>query len=216
MKISDRIAATSAYLDSLGWKYDRQRGVRMKEGQELAFEVIVDDPAWLRITGSFAENLRKMGIRCSQRVVQPAEVERKCREFEFDALIFNIRSSESPGNELFDYYHSRYAQIPGSSNLGGIQNPAVDEMVERIVACRTRADLVSSVKVLDRILCANHYVVPHWYLNYDRMACWNRLSYPANQSWRVDYPYNVLTYWWADADKDARLKAAMAQQRKME
>lgn len=216
MSISDRIAATSVYLDSLGWKYDREEEVRMKDGQKLAFEILVDDSSWLRTTGAFAENLRKMGIRCSQRVVQPAEIERKTREFDFDMIIYNLRVSESPGNELFDYFHSRNAMVPGSSNLGGIQNPAVDEMVEQVIRSRTRADLVTTVKALDRILCANHYIVPHWYLNYDRMAYWNRLGYPDRQSWRIDYPYNVLTYWWADADKEAKLKSAMEQKRKLE
>lgn len=216
MPVSDRIAATSAYLDSIGWKYDRQREVRVKDGQELAFEVMVDDPSWLRTTGAFAENLRKMGIRCSQRVIQPAEIERKTREFDFDMQIGTFYLSESPGNEMIGTFDSRNAMVPGSSNLGGVQNPAVDEMVARIISSRTRADLVASVRVLDRILCANHYIVPHWYLNYDRMAYWNRLGYPENQSWRITYPYNILTYWWADPGKEAQLKEAMAQQRKME
>jgi microcin C transport system substrate-binding protein len=216
MPISDRIAAASIYLDSLGWKYDRRRGVRVKDGQELSFEILVDEPGWLRIIDGFVENLRKMGIRCSQRVVQPAEIERKTREFDFDMLNTSIRTSESPGNELFDFFHSRNAMIPGSYNLSGIQNPAVDEILTRIISSRNRIDLVASVKALDRILCANHYIILHWYLNYDRMIYWNRLGYPERQSWRIDYPYNVLTYWWADAGKETRLKSAMEQKRKLE
>jgi microcin C transport system substrate-binding protein len=216
MSISDRIAAASIYLDSIGWKYDRRRGVRVKNDQELAFEILVDESGWLRIIDGFAENLRKMGIRCSQRVVQPAEIERKIREFDFDMLISNIRTSESPGNELFDYFHSRNAMSPGSSNLSGIQNPAVDEILTQIIRSRNRIDLVAAVKALDRILCANHYLILQWYLNYDRMIYWNRLGYPEQQSWRIDYPYNVLTYWWADADKAAKLKSAMEKKRKLE
>lgn len=209
MPIQERVFATSAYLDSLGWKYDAKRGVRIKDGIELKFEIILTSPAWLRIVGPLAENLKRMGIKCTPRMIQTAELQKKADEFDFDMLFAMIRTSESPGNELIAYFHSSSAGTPGGHNLAGISNPAVDEVIESILVARTRKDLVNRVKILDRILCAHHYVIPSWYANYDRMVYWNRLSYPENMTTKLEYPYNVMSFWWVDEEKCQRLEQAM-------
>jgi microcin C transport system substrate-binding protein len=117
---------------------------------------------------------------------------------------------------MLDYFHSSSANIPGSSNISGFQNPAMDEVIRKILACRNRADLMDAVKTLDRIICANHYVIPRWYIPADRLAFWNRFGYPANLSTRISPPdYTVMMYWWVDAEKDAALRKAMADGRKL-
>ncbi len=214
MPVADRIAATAARLDAIGWKYDPEAGVRMKDGQELSFEIILYDPGYLPYVTPFVENLQKAGIRAIPRVVQQAEYEKKLREFDFDMIITYLAPSDSPGNELIDNFHSSCANTPGSWNLMGLQNPAVDEAINRILHSRARVDLVDNTKALDRILCANHYFIPDWYVPADRMVFWNRFGYPAKMTTRLSVPdLTVLMFWWVDKERDAALRRAMAEKK---
>ena len=70
--------------------------------------------------------------------------------------------SLSPGNEQRGYWGSRAADQPGSRNLIGIKNPAVDKLIDRIIFAKSREELVAATKALDRVLLWNHYVVPQW------------------------------------------------------
>jgi microcin C transport system substrate-binding protein len=60
---------------------------------------------------------------------------------------------------------------------------------------------VSAVKALDRVLLWNHYVVPGWTLSYERIAYWNRISYPDPLP---KYSTGLPTIWWYDAAKAAK------------
>ena len=52
--------------------------------------------------------------------------------------------------------------MPGSRNIIGIKNPAIDKLIERVIFAKDRDDLVAATKALDRVLLWNHYVVPQW------------------------------------------------------
>jgi microcin C transport system substrate-binding protein len=110
-----------------------------------------------------------------------------------------------PGNELRDDWSTAAADQPGSENIVGIKNPAVDAMVERIIAAKTRPDLVAAARALDRILLWNHYVVPQWNYNKLRTARWDRFSHhePLPKYGISAFP----TVWWWDADKAAKAGA---------
>ena len=104
--------------------------------------------------------------------------EKRLENFEFDMTSIRFGDSETPGSELLDRFASKAADTPGSSNLWGIKDPVVDELVGRIVKVRSRAQLETAVKALDRVLLHGHYVIPHWYSSTHRVAWWNRFGVP--------------------------------------
>ena len=53
--------------------------------------------------------------------------------------------------------------MTSSRNLAGVADPVVDAMVEKIAQARSREELNTSAKCLDRILRAGHYWIPMWY-----------------------------------------------------
>ena len=55
------------------------------------------------------------------------------RSFDFDIVTAVWGQSLSPGNEQRDWFGSQAADRPGSRNVGGIKNPAVDALIERII-----------------------------------------------------------------------------------
>jgi microcin C transport system substrate-binding protein len=50
--------------------------------------------------------------------------------------------------------------MPGSRNVVGITNRAVDSLIDRIMFVKDRNKLAAATKALDGVLLWNHYVVP--------------------------------------------------------
>jgi microcin C transport system substrate-binding protein len=118
-------------------------------------------------------------------------------------VIASWPESLSPGNEQRDFWGSRAADTPGSRNIVGIKNPAVDKLIERVIYATDRADLVAATRALDRVLLWNHYVVPQWAYSKVRTARWDRFGRPAEMP-----KYGLSAFpelWWYDAGKAARI-----------
>ena len=110
--------------------------------------------------------------------------------------------SLSPGNEQRGYWGSQAADQPGSRNVIGIKNPAVDAMIDAVIFAKSRADLVAATHALDRVLLWNDYVVPQWTYGKLRTARWDRFSHPEPLP---KYGLSAFpTIWWWDAAKAAK------------
>ena len=100
----------------------------------------------------FKPSLDRLGINVTVHTVDDAQFENRLRNRDFDIVTASWGQSLSPGNEQRGYWGSQAADQPGSLNLIGIKNPAVDAMIERITFAKSRADLVAATKALDRVL----------------------------------------------------------------
>jgi len=196
--LPQRLAQTNKLLDRLGWKYDPKVGARVKDGQVLKFEILIASPVWVRIVNPFIENLAQVGIKASYRLVQPAEYAQRTDSFDYDMVVGNFGQSLSPGNEQRDYWSSKAADTKGSRNIIGLKNPAVDEVIDRLINARSRRELVTYVQALDRILCAGFYVVPHWYIDVDRAIYWNKFAGPKKYASKAGFTGNLVNWWWAN------------------
>ena len=124
------------------------------------------------------------------------------RNWDFDIITNSWGELLSPGNEQRGYWGSQAADQPGSLNLIGIKNPAVDAMIDQVIFAKNRPDLVAATKALDRVLLWNHYVVPQWTYGKVRSARWDRFGHPAPlpKYGTSGFP----TVWWWDAEKAAK------------
>ena len=113
------------------------------------------------------------------RTVDDAQYENRLRNWDFDIITASWGESLSPGNEQRGFWGSQAADQPGSRNLIGIKNPAVDALIDQVIFAKSRDDLVAATKALDRVLLWNHYVVPQWTYGKMRTARWDRFGHPA-------------------------------------
>lgn len=199
----------NALLDSEGWIMGKD-GVRVREGKRLSFELILAGPGFLRISEPYKNNLKKIGADMQVKVVQVAQYEEQLREFKFDMIVASYPQSRSPGNEQRSMWSAEAAKTPGSRNYMGIENPAIDELIDLIVQAKTRKGLVNHIQALDRILTHQFYVIPHWYISYDRVVHWNKFSRPKINPSLASTLNNVLEWWWWDEAKAHKLKEARA------
>jgi microcin C transport system substrate-binding protein len=95
--------------------------------------------------------------------------------------------------------------MKGGFNKGGIKNPVADAMIDRILSATERPSLIAACRALDRVLMANHYMVPQYYKGTHTVAWWDRYGRP-----KVKPPYSrgVEDLWWVDAGKAKALNAA--------
>ena len=72
----------------------------------------------------------------------------------------------------------------------------VDALVEQLIAADTRDELVTLCRALDRVLQWGFYMIPHWHIDYDRIAYRSDLSHPDDVP-----PYafgGAPDIWWAE------------------
>jgi microcin C transport system substrate-binding protein len=200
----------NALLDSAGWKIGAD-GIRTKGNQRLQFELLLAGPGFQRIAEPYKNNLKKIGVQLDIKVVQVAEYEERLRNFKFGMIVANYPQSRSPGNEQRYMWGSEAAETPGTRNYMGIKNPAIDELIEEIIKAKTRKELIVQIHALDRILTHQFYVVPHWYIAYDRAVYWNKFSRPKINPSQSNIANNLLEWWWWDEQKVQKLKDARSQ-----
>jgi microcin C transport system substrate-binding protein len=185
-----------------GYEIRNQRMVDSKTGQPFAVEFLAEDPTFERVFLFYKPSLDRLGISVSVRTIDDAQYENRLRSFDFDIVTNAWGESLSPGNEQRGYWGSQAADQPGSFNLVGIKNPAVDAMINAIVFAKSRADLVAATKALDRVLLWNYYVVPQWSYGKVRSARWDRFGHPDPMPRYGDSAFPTI--WWWDAARAAK------------
>lgn len=189
---------------AIGLKSEKQKNVlRNTSGEAMKVEFLIVAPAFQRVIQSYVKNLDQLGVQSSIRLVDPAQYQKRLETFDFDIVISSFGQSESPGNEQRFYWGSQAADTPGSRNLAGIKNKAVDKLINDIIFAKSRADLVTATRALDRVLLFSHYVVPNWHTAYERIAYWQRFDQPKVQPSRA---VGHVQTWWYNPEKAAKLK----------
>jgi microcin C transport system substrate-binding protein len=201
-KVRANLREALRLLREAGYEVRDTRLVNAKTGEQLSIELLVSDPAFERIVLFFKPSLERLGLAVSARTIDPTQYENRLRNWDFDIVTANWGQSLSPGNEQRGYWGSQAADMPGSRNLVGIKNEAVDAMIERVIFAKSREELVAATKALDRVLLWNHYVVPQWTYGKARTARWDRFGRPDPLP---KYGVSAFpTVWWWDAEKAAK------------
>jgi microcin C transport system substrate-binding protein len=175
-----------------------------KNGEQFTVEFLVEDPATERFVLFYKPSLERLGIGATVRVVDTAQYENRLRQWDFDIIVNSWGESLSPGNEQRGFWGSRAADQPGSQNLIGIKNEAIDKLIERVIFTKDCDDLVAATKALDRVLLWHHYVVPQWTYGKVRTARWDRFGRP-----ELMPKYGLSAFpsiWWWDEARAAKVK----------
>jgi microcin C transport system substrate-binding protein len=176
-----------------------------KNGKPLNAEFLMNGPIYEKVALRYQGELAKLGIGLTLRTVDPSQYENRYRSRDFDIMYAGWGQSTSPGNEQSEFFGSASAERPGSRNFGGIQNPAVDALIQKVIFAKDRNDLIAATRALDRVLLWNHYLVPGWTLRAQRVARWDRFDHPDPlPQYSVGFP----TIWWWDAEKAAKAGSA--------
>jgi microcin C transport system substrate-binding protein len=196
------LRGASELLDQAGWTV--KNGVRENAGGEkLTVEFLEDDRTFERVMTPYLRNLRLIGIDARLRLIDEAQFQQRLKDFDFDITIQRYSLPQTPGVELKAFFGSQSAKAPGSYNLSGLALKPVDVLIDKLIKAKSREELKTAARALDRVLRVEHYWVPHWSKQSYNLVYWNIFGRPKT---KPKYDRGVITTWWIDSQKAASLR----------
>lgn len=186
-----------------GYKFENRKLVNAA-GEPFTIEFIAQSPTAERYVLPFANNLRLIGIDLQLRMLDTPQYINRIQSRDFDMATLLWGQSLSPGNEQRDYWGSEAADRDQSRNYAGIKDVGVDALIDKVIFAKDRDELVAATRALDRVLLANNFVIPQWYVDFDRTARWNRFGHPAKMP---EFSIGFPTIWWYDEALAAKTDA---------
>jgi microcin C transport system substrate-binding protein len=189
--IRNQIRTGMRLLKQAGWEVKNGKLVDAN-GAPFTFELLLVQKEFERVVAPMLKNLEKMGIETSIRIVDVSQYINRMRSFDFDMMVYSYGQSNSPGNEQREFWHSSMADIEGSRNLMGVKNPAIDALIDQVIAAPDREQLVLRTRALDRALQWNHYLIPQFHISSYRVAYWDKFAMP---DIRPQYSLGFDSWW---------------------
>jgi len=166
-------------------------------GQQLSFEIMTRNVSEEKIALAFQQTLTKLGVDVTIRTVDDAQYQQRLGSFDYDMIIGNYSASLSPGIEQTWRWGSESKTIEGSFNFAGVSDPAIDHVIREMVASRDRAEFVSAVRLLDRLLLSGHYLIPLYHLDRQWVAHRSYLAHPD----KTALYGNRFPVWWRKSEQ---------------
>ena len=145
--------------------------LKLPDGKPFEIEFLDFQASLQPHTQPFQANLKRLGIEARSRIVDAAQYRRRMEDFDFDMASMALGGAMTPGDALRIVFASQAATTPGSRNIAGIADPAVDALIGEIAQADSRAKLNVAARALDRLLRAGRYMIPMWF----RSEEWRRL-----------------------------------------
>ena len=195
----------SELLDEAGWPIGGDGFRRNSEGTVLEVEFLEDSPTFARIINPYVVNLHQLGVAVTIAQVDSAQYSDRVRNHDFDVIVHTFNFSLEPEIGLKHVFGSQ--NIDGVFNIMGLANPAVDKLVDHVLAAKTEDDLVTAVRALDRVLRSLKFWVPQWYKKFYTVAYYDIFEYPDNLP---PYALGEMDIWWFNQQKYVELAEAGA------
>ena len=192
----------SKLLDDAGWEVGDDGLRKNKNGATLDIEILNDSQAFTRIIEPFIENLKSLGVNAVHTKIDNAQMTERERSFDFDIVTGNFPMSFTPGSGLKQYFGSETADV-SIFNKAGIKSEVIDELIEVVMAAKTRDELKVAVKTLDRVLRSYYFWIPQWFKDVHTVAYYDYYEHPENLP---PYDMGLLDFWWVNNEKYNELK----------
>ncbi|MFT6674275.1 MAG: peptide/nickel transport system substrate-binding protein [Sulfitobacter sp.] len=179
--------------------YSAEGGVmRDGDGRPLRFRILLSkgNAEHSKIAELYVQALKRLGITAEVETVDTAQLVARTNAFDFDMAHFRRALSLSPGNEQRYYWGSEAADQPGSRNLMGVKSPAIDGLIDHMLAARGKGDFINATRALDRVLTAGRYVIPFWQFDAGLIAHDKHMKYPQTLPIYGDGPNFMPEVWW--------------------
>jgi peptide/nickel transport system substrate-binding protein len=195
-------AGTAAALDLMAQAgYTVQDGVMANaSGNPFTFEILLESGSSENqsIIDMFVQSLERIGVTPTVAVVDGAQGKERSDAYDFDMAYMRRGLSLSPGNEQNLYWGSLAANEPGGRNLMGVESPAIDAMINRLLTSPSHDDFLAATRALDRLLTSGRYVIPIYQWNISRLAHDKNLHFPDTMPIFGDWPGWQPDVWWYD------------------
>lgn len=193
-KARDNLRKALDLFKQAGYVLKGNQMVNAQTGQPFAFEILLGSPFVEKWVLPYTQNLKKIGINATVRTVDSSQYINRIRSFDYDMIWTVWAQSLNPGNEQIDYWGSASANRQGSRNYGGISDPGIDALINKVIFAKDVTEKDATAKALDRVLLAHHYVVPLYYTTSFHIAYWDKFEHSAElPKYSIGFP----DVWWS-------------------
>lgn len=128
-------------LDDAGWKINKDTKIREKDGEELSFELLIQNNGVYPQTASIlSSQWYKAGVKVDIKEIDPSTLQQNhISTHNYQAVMFGISTGSDP--DVFSLWHSSQSGISGL-NLSELKNDLIDELLE---SARTKSDKTQRV-----------------------------------------------------------------------
>ncbi|BET26988.1 extracellular solute-binding protein [Limnobacter thiooxidans] len=204
----DNLREATRLLREAGWTYKNGKLLNQK-GEPFVIEI-----AGTRNQSPFMDpiyrNLTKAGIVVEKSLSDAATQRKRMSEFDYDISSVALRDARNPGPELWRNFNGADANRKGSENLTGVNSPAIDDLLQKLLNAESFTEQQVAAKALDRVLIHGHYFWPWRYLTNHYLIHNRNLTRPAQLP--THYGANewvISTWWWQENDSQTtRLNTA--------
>lgn len=196
-RIRERQREAITMLEEAGCTREGGRLV-LPSGERLTIEFLNNSQTFEPHHNAFIRNLQQVGIEASFRIVDASQYSLRTRQFDFDMIVSRHSMSPFPSRGIRQSFGSETANAPGSMNLAGVAHPAVDAILDKIIAAESWDEFRTANRALDRILRAQHYYIFQWYKPSRWLAFWDHYDRPAISP---RFGHGVLDTWWTRPDQ---------------
>jgi microcin C transport system substrate-binding protein len=197
----DALIRAQALLEKAGWRYSDGALVDTG-GERFNIEFLVAAQGGQRARLPYADQLRRLGIDASVRLVEVAQYINLRRDNKGDAVAGSLAIAMPPNQEVPAYLASTSR---GNANFAHLSSPVVDALIEYVLAAESRAELMTASRALDRVLYWQFYFIPLRTVGGVRIVMWDKYAKPSVQS--RDLGGFPSTWWW-DPEKAVRVNRA--------
>lgn len=198
-----KLRLAAGLLRDAGWEIQTDGLLRNDKGEQLDVEFLIRASVFERIYGPYVETMRAVGINASLRLVDPAQYQARLNDFDFDMAGSALSWSPTPtASGLETILSSKSADVAGSRNWPGTQNPLIDAIISEVGAAKTRENHETAMRVLDRVLRQTREWIPNWTSANHRVAYWDMFGFALE---KPDYFWPVEALWWVDKEKASKL-----------
>ena len=206
----DALIRADALLEAAGWVVQDLRRVNQKTGEPFTLDFLADSVDEERTLTPYADNLKRLGIASKIRRVESSQSVNRMRKYDFEVTIVSYWQDAVPYSWLLrGRFKTINADRHNMSNYAGIKVPAIDILVEKLIAAGTKEEMITTGRALDRVLLWNFYMIPGDHPPGLRSVYWNRFGSPPPYPERR-YPSYPL-HWWFDKEKSDRVDSGIAE-----
>ena len=199
--------AASKLLDAAGWAVGDDGKRRNASGQPLKLTFLLNSSGSATLSAvveNFMSNLESFGIEAVLEKVDASQYTSRERDRDYDMVYDLYGAFLGTGTGLMQRYGSEAAAF-SLFNPAGLASPMVDAIIEASLQAETREEEDAAMMALDRALRHEFIMIPVWYNDVYWTAYYDQYDHPKDQP---AYALGYLDFWWYDAEKAEKLRAA--------
>ena len=194
-------------LAEAGWTGHDNQGRLVRDGKPFEIELLYADENSETYLTVFQEDLRKVGIGLSLRLVTPETLFSLVMERRFDLVSMAWGGLVFPNPETS--YLSSLADVDNTNNIAGVKNARIDELCKAYDVMFDMKDRIEAIQEIDGILANMYPYILAWTAPFQRITYWNKFGHPEGYLTRTGDYRDVVSLFWIDPEKRDQLEAAM-------